>query len=57
MRHLAQRWRRILNKLKYNPSIIENIIECIKSHSLGRGKKPKSNKAKILFDVDKIDSL
>lgn len=53
----AKMAEKILQKYKYSPEEIQEIMHCISSHRF-RGKNiPKSKEAKILFDADKLDSI
>lgn len=47
----------ILRKYNLKKEIIENIIHSIVSHRFRKNLKPKTLKAKILFDSDKLDSI
>ena len=49
--------KQILEKSGYDTLLINQIIDCIKSHSIDSTEEPSSLEAKILFDADKLDSL
>lgn len=48
-----------INKNKFNIASedVENIVQCIRSHSFSNDLKPKTLEAKILHDSDKLDAL
>ena len=49
-------WKDILSRFPYTVYQIKHIQECIRTHRFRGGNYPKSIEAKILFDVDKLDS-
>ncbi|MFA5187901.1 MAG: HD domain-containing protein [Patescibacteria group bacterium] len=49
--------KKILQKYKINPKIIEAVVHCIATHRFRNNNRPKTIEAKCLFDADKLDSI
>ena len=47
----------LLQKLRYNETEIEQIIDAIRTHRFSEGIEPNSLEGKILSDADKLDAM
>lgn len=53
----AIRARKILSELGVDPSRIDHVCRCIRTHRYRRHRTPQSLEARVLFDADKLDSI
>jgi uncharacterized protein len=53
----AELARKILEKLSFAPSTIDEIAHCIETHRYRGDNIPMTLEAKILYDADKLDSI
>lgn len=49
--------KEILEKYKYDETIINQVVHCIKTHRFRKNNPPQSLEAKILYDADKLDAI